>query len=617
MNEQSRKPGFFARAGSVLTRIRLILSNLIFFALLAFFLVMLFSGVPVPEVPERGALVLNPKGAVVEERSPVDPIQQWLAPQAVMAETELTELLDAIDHAREDERIPMVVLDLDDLQFLSVAHANAIGDALQRFRDAGKEVVAYGSGYAQQTYLVASHADAVYMHPLGQIQLPGYGINQLYFKGLLDKLKVNVHVYQAGRYKEFVEPYIRTDMSDAAREANRELVGTLWDQYGDRVMSNRRIEDERFRRYTGAYAEAVDETGGDFARLAVEYHLVDELLTPDQARARVADVVGYANSSGEFNGIGFRDYLQAVNGRPEAAEGNARIGVITGQGPIVMGQQVRGVIAAERMVQVIRQARNDDAIRALVVRLDSPGGSAFASELIRQELELTQLAGKPVVVSMGPVAASGGYWISATADEIFAEPSTITGSIGVFGIVPTFEDSLAAIGVTSDGVETTPLSSLNPLTGLNDSIDQVLQTGTENTYERFTNLVARGRDLSLERVEEIAQGRVWLGTRAVDLGLVDTLGGREAAIARAAELAELEDYGVRRLAPPLTPRELLLRQLTGNAWADQAMGWLLGGGSASVQPLLRRMGETWKVLESLNDPSHSYALCLTCRVDAR
>lgn len=617
MSDQPERPGVFSRIGTWLTRIRLILSNLIFFTLLVVFLMIAFSGVPVPQVPERAALVLDPRGAVVEERSPVDPIQQWLAPQAVLAETELTELLDALAYAADDERIPMVVLDLDDLQFLSAAHANAIGDALQRLRDAGKQVIAYGSGYAQQTYLVASHADAVYMHPLGQVLLPGYGIRNLYLKGLLDRLKVNVHVFRAGRYKEFVEPWTREDMSAEAKEANRALVSTLWAQYGDRVMQNRRLEDARFERYTGEYADAVTETGGDFARLAVEYHLVDELLTPDQARARVADAVGYADDGG-FNGIGFRAYLKAVDGDPQATGGGPQIGVITGQGPIVMGNQVGGVIAAERMVQVIRRAREDADIRALVVRVDSPGGSAFASELIRQELELTQLAGKPVVVSMGPVAASGGYWISSTADEIFAEPSTITGSIGVFGILPTFEDSLAGIGVTSDGVETTPLSSLNPFTGLNDSAKQVFQTGTEQTYQRFTNLVARGRDLSLERVQEIAQGRVWIGSRAAEIGLVDTLGGREAAIARAAELAGLDDYGVRRLAPPLTPREMLLRQLTGNAWTDGAARWLLGGnGRTASAPLVRQLRESWNLLESLDDPQHSYALCLTCGISLR
>lgn len=611
MNQTDDKPGIFTRIGNGLTRTRLILSNLFFFGFLLVAAIFLLSGAPLPEVPERGALVLNPEGSIVERRSPVDPLQQWLAPQGVMAEAELGELLDALEYAADDERIPLVVLDFDDLQFVSVAHANAIADALAAVREAGKKVVAYGSYFDQHPYLMASQADAVYMHPLGQVMLPGYSINNLYFKDLLDKINVNMHVFQAGRYKAFVEPYTRTDMSAAAREANLDLVNGLWQGYSNRVTGSRRLEADRFRRYTQSYDEAVTEADGDFARLAVEYHLVDELLTPDQARARIAEEVGH-DEQGGFNGIGFRDYLSAVNGAAQNAGDGQQVGVITGQGPVIMGDELRGVIAAERVVQMIRKAREDDKVRALVVRLNTPGGSAFASELIRQELELTQLAGKPVVVSMGPVAASGGYWIAATADAIFAEATTLTGSIGVFGILPTFEDSLAGIGVNSDGVRTSELSRIDPLTGLSESTARVLQTSTEHTYQRFTNLVARGRGMTPERVEEIAQGRVWLGNRALDLGLVDALGGRDQAISRAADLAGLTDYSVRDIEPLLSPRERLLRQFFGADTASAALDWVSGG--RPVPALLRRLDEAWRLAGTLNDPRHSYALCLACRV---
>ncbi len=612
MTQQDHPPGLFGRIGRALTWTRLVLSNLIFFGFLIFLLVMLFSGSPVPSVPDGGALVLNPRGAIVEQRTPVDPIQQWLAPQGVLAETELTDLLDALEHAGDDARIGMVVLDLDDLQYVSTAHARVLGDSLAALREAGKQVVAYGSYFDRQPYLLASHADAVYLHPLGQVVLPGYELTQLYFKNLLDRLDVNVRVFRTGEYKEIAEPFLRADMSEPAREANAELVNGLWRQYGERVMENRRLEPDRFQRYTQQYHEAVAEADGDFARLAVEYHLVDELLTPDQARVRIADSVGY-NDDGEFNGIGYRDYLQAVNGAPETPRGDAQVGIITARGPIMLGQEMRGVIAADRLIGLIRDVRNDDSIRALVLRVDSPGGSAFASELIRQELELTQLAGKPVVISMGPTAASGGYWISATADTIFAEPATLTGSIGVVGIVPTFEKSLEAVGITSDRVRTTELSAIDPLSAMSDATASMLQTGVEHTYERFINLVARGRDMTPERVEELARGRVWLGSRALDLGLVDALGGREAAIARAAELAGLSDYEVRRIAPPLSPRELLLRQLTGNGQARSALAWV--SSSLGLSPLVRYADDAWQLLGSLNDPRHSYALCLACRVD--
>lgn len=611
MSDTERKPGVFARIGRGLTRLRLILSNLFFFGFLLVVIFLLLAEAPAPTVPNKGALVLNLKGAVVEQRSPVDPIEQWLTPTAVVGETELSDVLDALKRARDDDRIPMVVLDLDDLQFVSLAHAEAIGAALDAFRESGKKVVAYGSYYDQQPYLMASHADAVYMHPMGQVLLPGFQINRLYYSKLLEDLKVRVHVFRVGTYKEYVEPYIRQDMSEPARDVNRDLVTTLWNDYGEQIRRNRDLQHDRFEHYTQDYADAMAETEGDPARLAVEYHLVDELLTPDEVRARIADTVG-RDDEGDFNGIGFRDYLQAVDGDPQPRGGRPQVAVITGQGEVVMGNQLRGVIAAERMVQTIRRAREDDRIGALVVRLNTPGGSAFASELIRQELELTQLAGKPVVISMGPTTASGGYWISCTADAIFAEPTTLTGSIGVFGILPTFEDSLESIGVTHDGVRTTPLTSANPMTGISEATSRVLQAGTEHTYRRFLNLVARGRDLPLDKVESIAEGRVWLGTQALDRGLVDELGDRQAAIERAAELADLTDYDVRRLKPPLTAREVLLRELFGSVSTDTASHWL--GGPGALSPLVRQAGEAWKTLTSLNDPRHNYALCLTCRL---
>ncbi len=420
--------------------------------------------------------------------------------------------------------------------------------------------------------------------------------------------------FGVGKYKEFVEPFTRSDMSDAAREANRAVVDTLWQGYGKEVMANRGIDSAHFERYTRSYPDAVQETDGDFAHLAVEYHLVDELLTPDQARARIAETVGH-DHHGNFSGIGYRDYLKAVAGgnRPPAPP---QVAVITGEGPVVMGNEVRGVIAAEQVVREIRRVRDDDKVGALVMRLNTPGGSAFAAELIRQELELTQLAGKPVVVSMGPLAASGGYWISSTADAIVAEPTTLTGSIGVFGIVPTFEQSLRAIGITSDGVQTTPLEQVNPLTSLSDATGRVLQTGTEHAYRHFIDLVARGRDMTVEQVQKVAQGRVWLGSQALDLGLVDALGDEDAAIARAAKLAGLEKYGVRRIQPPLSPEEVLIRQIFGTEARAGLNRWLGGSASlpGSLSPLLRRTQDTWRSLTSLNDPGHHYALCLACAI---
>jgi protease IV len=610
MNDQT-KPGRWTRIGNAITRTRLVLSNLFFFAFLLLALIIVFARSPLPTIPNGGALIIDPAGVIVERRTPIDPLQQWLSPQSVMAETQFDHLLDALQHAAGDARIELVAMNFDDLQSVSVAHAFALADAVSALRSAGKRVIAYGSYFSQQAYLIASAAEAVYLHPYGQVVLPGFEINNLYFKGLLDNLDINVHVFRTGRYKEFVEPYTRPDMSEEARETNLALVQDLWRRYQRQVTDNRRLDPERFGRFTQSLDAAVAETQGNLARLAVEYHLVDELLTPDQAQARVADVTG-RDKAGEPRGIGFRDYLKAVNGPVDQPRRvRQKIGVITAEGPIVVGEQMRGLIAADRVIALVREARADASVRALVVRLNTPGGSSFASELIRQELELTQLAGKPVVVSMGPVAASGGYWIASTADAIVAEPTTITGSIGVFGILPTFERSLARMGVTSDGVATSPLGGASLLSGLNPQTTAILQAGTEHTYRNFLNLVARGRDMTPDQVEEIAEGRVWLGERAVDLGLVDLLGDESVAVARAAELAGLDEYALHRIDPAPTSRELLLRALTGNALGSVALtGW--SAGPATLSPLLRRAGDAWRLLQSLNDPGHSYALCPAC-----
>lgn len=600
-------PGRWARIGAALTRTRLFISNLIFFAALLFAALLLFSGERSIKIPQGGALIIDPIGSIVEHGSIVNPLERWLSPTAAGAETEIESILDAIDRARTDDRIHLIVLDFDQLEAIGTAHADAIGEALATFRAAGKQVIAYGSSYTQQAYLMASAADAVYMHPLGQLLLPGYHIENLYFQELLERLHVDIEVFRAGKYKEFVEPYTRSDMSPEAREVNAALLTGLWDRYSEKVILRRHLDRDRFERYTQFLDQALAETGGDLARLAVEYHLVDELLTPDQARVRIGDEVGY-DDDGDYRGVALADYLQAIGPRQQPDDADGEIGVITAEGPVVMSGTFDSVIAADSLTDLIRSVRKDDSIKALVLRLDTPGGSSFASELIRQELELVQLAGKPVVVSMGPVAASGGYWISATADTIVAEPTTLTGSIGVFGIFPSFKDSLESLGVRADGVGTSSMGDLNPLSGLSNTTRQVLQASTENIYQRFVNLVARGRDLAPEKVEELAQGRVWLGSTAMEQGLVDQLGDRQAAIVRAAELAKLDTYAVREITPPVSAGELLLERLS-NTLSAPGLAWVR---HSALGPLARHLEADSRVLATLTDPQHQYALCGQC-----
>jgi len=592
--------GILSRIGRGITRIRIFTVNALFLLLLLALIMALFSDGR-PTVPDGAALMINPRGSVVDQKSPADPLAHFLAPNAP-TETEISEITRAIRASASDERIKMAVLDLDETS-LGAGQATIIGEALREFQSAGKQVVAYGAGFGQPQYLLASYADAVYMHPMGQLILPGYGAYQLYFKELLDKLDIKIHIFRAGKYKEFVEPYTRSNMSDEAREANSSLVDELWVFYTDHVVANRSLNPSEFEQFTQNLADELPRMG-DLATAALEHHLVDELMNLDEVRARVADQVGIG-SDGEFRRIDLEDYLAAIG--PPPGRHDDVIAVITAEGPIMMGRQNQGVIAADTVMALIRQARQDDAVRALVLRVNSPGGSAFAAEMIRQELELFQLTGRPIVVSMGNVAASGGYWISATADRILAGPATVTGSIGVFGLFPTFEEALADVGVTSDGVGTTPLSSaLNPFTALPDDMAAILQQSTEQTYEQFINLVARGRNMTPEAVDAVAQGRVWTGARAVKLGLVDELGGLEDAVRSAAQLADITDYDVKRLRPSLSPRELLLGSL---ADVEGALG-----SSTLVVPrsLLRPLSDARALLTSLNDPAYGYALCEIC-----
>ena len=594
-----KEGGVFSQIGRGLSWARNFTANVLFLLLVTLLVVFVLAGSSGVSVPDGSALVINPRGALVDTAGFMDPIERFLAPDSVARDVEVSSLVKAITAGAADDRIALLVMNLEELQAASPGHADTLGVAIREFQAAGKEVVAFGSFYSQGQYQIASYADAIYMHPLGQILLSGYGSNRIYFNELLEKLDVNIHIFRVGKYKEFVEPYTRNNMSDEARIANQALVDALWQHYADRIGANRQLDPARFTAYTQDFANLLADAGGDMAALSVEYHLVDELLTPDETRARIADKVGYSDR-GDFNSIDYRAYLQTLAPRPP--RGDTDVAVINASGPIVMGRRSSGVIATQSTINLIRQARHDKTIAALVMRIDSPGGSAFASELIRQELELTQLAGKPVVVSMSNVAASGGYWIAATADQILAQPTTITGSIGVFGLLPTFEESLAKLGVHTDSVATTPLSgAMDPMAGLSDSMSRILQVNVENTYERFLNLVARGRDMTPQEVDAIAQGRVWIGAKAHELGLVDDLGGLDEAIAGAARLAELSDYTVRELKPPMTTRELILRELSENV-------------ALPDHPVTDALWQAWTLLDSLDDPGHSYALCEACTV---
>jgi len=508
------------------------------------------GGAPVT-VEDNVALVWHPAGVVVEQNDR-DPTEEFFSELAGdgPTQTQLRDLTDALEYARDDSRIRMVVLWLDALAYAGPAQLEELRVAINRFKESGKRVVAYAPAYTQRAYYLASQADEVLMDPMGMVFLEGYAVYSNYYPGLLDKLGINMHVFQAGEYKSAVEPFQRTDMSDAAREANRTWLDTLWGKYVGDVATGRGIATEAIDDYVEQFVDRLEDADGDPAQVALTSKLVDELMPLQVVRERIGSTVGMADEHESFRQIDFRRYLKAVRKGPS---GSRQIGVVTVQGSIVPGESSEGTAGGDTVSDLLLEAMDDDSVAAVVLRVDSPGGGIYPSEQIRRAVLQVKEAGKPVVVSMSTLAASGGYWISAPADRIFAHDTTITGSIGVFGIFPTFEDTLEKIGVTTDGVGTTPLAgAIRADRPLSDTVHRLIELIISKDYQQFVGYVAEGRDMEPERVHEIAQGRVWSGLDAAQLGLVDEIGGFESAVTAAAQAAGLstENPPVRYISPP-------------------------------------------------------------------
>ena len=492
-----------------------------------------------------GALVLRLDGSIVEQPSEADAFAS-LSGQATVKEYRLRDVVRAIDTARKDDRVKAIVLDLDAFAGGYPATIAEVGRVLKLARDGdgtikGKPVLAYATAYGDAAYRLASNASEIWQHPLGGTLFAGPGGAQLYYKGLIDRLGVNAHVYRVGKYKSFVEPYTRADQSPESREASQALYGTLFGQWQEGVRASR--PKAQFAQLLTAPDQVVRSTGGDIGQANLRAGIVDQLGDRTAFGRRVAKLAGGDDSkpAGYFNAIRYDHWLAA---NPVLTPGGA-IGVLTVAGEIVDGKAGPGTAAGETISDLMLKGLAKKNLKALVVRVDSPGGSALASEQIRLAVLEAKAKKLPVVISMGGLAASGGYWVATAGDTIFAEPNTITGSIGIFGILPTFERSLAKIGVTSDGVRTTPLSGQpDVIAGTNPVLDAVLQSGIENGYRQFLTRVAAARKMTPERVDQIGQGRVWDGGTARQLGLVDRFGGLSEAIAEAAKRAGIkgDDY---------------------------------------------------------------------------
>jgi protease-4 len=601
--------GFFWNSLSALRRI---VGNLLFLLLVVFLIAVVFFDSD-EDVPEGVALILSPEGNIVEQKSETM-LSSDIFGEAAKDETLLKDIIDVIDFAKEDERVEVLVLDLRKMKGAGISKLQAIGAGLERFQGSGKQIFAFGDYFNQHQYYLASHADKLYLSPMGGIMLHGFGLYRKYYKAALDKLKIQFHVFKVGTYKSATEPFLRDSMSPYAKEANLAWLNILWDYYKIVVTEQRDLNPQILDDYINNIPSHLTKAGGDAAVMALNLGLVDELKTRDEVREELVELVGKDKDGITFKQIAFDKYLNRI--RPalmESAAYDDKIGIVVASGVIMDGEQPAGRIGGDTMADLIVRAREDDQIKALVVRIDSGGGSATASEIISREIELTRRAGKPVFVSMGSIAASGGYWIAAPADQIWATPTTITGSIGIWGAFPTFERSLKSLGITSDGVGTTKLSdAFDPSRPLNDLIAQSMRQIIEQGYRRFIQRVAEGRNMQPEAVEKIAQGRVWAGTTAKELGLVDEIGSLQDTISAAANSVGLKDYEVTYITQPLTTRERLIRRLNR----------LITGVFAALNPADHPVKKLYdNVIDTefdhilrANDPAGLYAYCLNCSV---
>ncbi|GLP97935.1 signal peptide peptidase SppA [Paraferrimonas sedimenticola] len=612
-----RKPSVVIRVfrfiWSVINNTRKLILNLIFFGLLAVLLVAAGSGEEEFTLEQNQALVLNLNGSIVEQKRYQDPFEAVMLQsqgQELEREILLSDLVYAIRNAALDERIGALVIAPSRLHSTGMSKLTQVGQAIEEFKQSGKPVIAASRWYSQSQYYLASFADEIYLNPMGSVALDGFGVYRMYYKEALDKLKVNAHVFRVGTYKSAIEPYLRNDMSDAAREANELWLGQLWQHYVETVSSNRELSADAFPTKDEAFQAQLDENGGDFALMAKNLGWVDDLLITQTFRDKMIELVG-ENDDHSFNQVSLDDYYNLVKPKPLANDMD-KVAVVVAKGTILNGSQPAGQIGGDSTAKLLRKARHDDQVKAVVLRVDSPGGSAFASEVIRQEVLALQEAGKPVVASMSSVAASGGYWISASADYIMANPTTITGSIGIFGLVTTFEDSLDHIGVHTDGVGTSDWAGASVVRGLTPGMKQMIQTGIEKGYRDFLSIVAEGRDMTPADVDKIAQGRVWTGSKALELGLVDELGDLDQALAKAAELAELEEYDQKVIEKELSKEQQFMQQLFGEAKAYLPEP---SPKTDVVSMFIDSLNSELSLLTQFNDPNHSYVLCENCRLD--
>ncbi|MGB1198022.1 MAG: signal peptide peptidase SppA [Thalassotalea sp.] len=616
MNEQtSRTRRFFSSLFSLVNTVRKGIVNLIFFTLLLLFIIALSADDEKIKVPQQTALVLDFSGDIVEQKHLIDPmntfVNEALNQPEENPEVLLSDIIDVIKRAQFDDRVKVLVLKLDRMGSSGLTKLDLIAEQLTAFKASGKKIIATGDQYSQNQYYLASFADEIWLNSNGYLLLDGYGRYQLYYKSALDKLDISQHIFRVGTYKSAVEPYMRDNMSAQAKEANQAWLDELWSHYKTNVAKQRGFSVKNFDESVDSLLTKLRAVDGKIADYALQNKWVDHLKSREQVLKDLTTLVG----TDKYQRIGFNDYLKTIKPVfPLVNPTTDKVAVIVAKGTILDGKQKPGTIGGDSTAQLLKKARKNKNVKAVVLRVDSPGGSAYASDIIRQEIELIKQAGKPVVASMGTYAASGGYWISAPADKIIAAPTTITGSIGIFGFFMTFEKTLNKLGINTDGVGTTEFAGLGLTRSISPQMHQVFQMSIERGYKDFINLVVNNRNMTFEQVDAIAQGRVWTGNKAKELGLVDELGSLTDAINMAADLAKLGSFDTLIVEQELTPKDKFFESLVGQAMIYLPESTEVNTSAGPIKALLTKLANEFSAVEQLNDPQGIYSLCLTCEL---
>jgi protease-4 len=606
----------FVRLISALWRgangLRKVLHLLLLILVFAVFFGAVSGGTP-PLMPRQAALVIQPSGVLVEQLSgnPYDRAVAELLGE-VQTETLVQDVVDALEYARSDDRITAVHLELSALGGGGLNKLRRVGEAINAFRESGKPVIASADIFVQAGYYLAAHSDELYMHPEGLVFLQGYGGYQNYYRDVIDNLRIDWNVFRVGTHKSFVEPYTRMDMSPEDRASRVNLVSQFWTMYQEDVVAARGLPEGSIDDYAQGMVAKGASVNGDLAVAARDSGLVDELLGRTELRDKLKEYAGEdSDDESLYASVGMNEYLDQMRMLHGEKPKKQNVAIVVAAGEILDGMQPPGSVGGDSTADLLREALTDESVKAVVLRVDSPGGSVFASEVIAQQVQALQQAGKPVVASMGSVAASGGYWISVVADRVLASPSTVTGSIGVFGMIPTFQRTMDVVGIATDGVATTPWAGVRPDMALPEQARQLIQMLIENVYDDFISNVAEQRGMEKQAVDAVGQGQVWTGVDALENGLVDQLGGLEDAVSIAADLAGLAEgeYGRKDIVIRLSPTEQMIVDLLTIAKHSGLEPASFVSAPAPIMTFANQLQEILAGLTRFNDPRGVYSHC--------